>query len=144
MKRGRFGWKVGAVLISILSLASFAGSALKGSTLLSSAGLVFASTGMIQYAFGWPKFPRSLWRVFGPIFSILMIWSLARGIGWLGTRLVVRQLTPGAQAATVGALIMTAAFGAIVFVPLYRLCEWKHFKQKAQTAEAAALQDTFA
>lgn len=142
MMKARFGWKVAAVLLSIIAVAALAGSVAKGSAVLSSIELVFAALGAVQYAFGWPKLRRIVWRIFGPFFSLLMVWALARDIGWLGTRLAIKHLTLGEQAETFAALAITAGFGAVVCVPLYRLGEWRRDRDKALAL--ATLSDTFA
>jgi hypothetical protein len=144
MMKARFGWKVAAVLLSIIAAAAFIGSVRKGSALLSSVELALAAIGAIQYAFDWPKIPRAVWRVFGPLFSILMIWTLAWRLGWLGTRLAVRQLNLAEQAGTIAALIVTATFGAVVFFPLYRLGDWGNKSDRRDGERLTELTDTLA
>lgn len=144
MTSARLGWKAAGILLSIIATAAFAGSAIKGSSIASAAALLFASLGAVQYAFGWPRMPRIVWRIFGPIFSLLMVWSLASKVGWLGTRLAIIRLTPGEQAVTRGALLITAGFGLIVAVPLYRLGDWGNSKLAAERERLAELGDTFA
>jgi hypothetical protein len=73
-----------------------------------------------------------------------MIWPVASSVGWLGTRLAVKQLSLGEQIATAGLLATVALYGFVIVVPLYRLGEWNNLNGNAQTAEATALQDTFA
>lgn len=82
--------------------------------------------------------------MFGPTFSLAMIWPVASGIGWLATRLAVKRLTLPEQATTASLAAALALYGFVIVVPLYRLGEWKHLSGSAQTAEAVALRDTFA
>ena len=125
MKKARLGWKVSAVLLSIIVLAACIGNVVAGAHLVDSLALVVATMGVLQYAFGWPRLPQVVWRVFGPIFSLLMIWSVARSVGWFATRLAIKQLTTGQQAATLAALLAIAILGVVFVVPLYRLCDWR-------------------
>jgi hypothetical protein len=148
MEKSHWVWKAVAPLLGVISIGDLIAKAAIPATTAAgwagSMGLAFATTGVLQYAFGWPKLSRLIWRVFGPMFSLVMIWPLASSVGWLGTRLAVKQLSLGEQVATAGLLATLALYGFILVVPLYRLGEWKYFKGTAQTAEAAALQDTFA
>jgi hypothetical protein len=144
MTNARLGWKAAAILLSIIATAAFAGSAIKGSAVPSAVALLFAALGAIQYAFGWPRIPRIAWRIFGPIFSLLMAWSVASKVGWLATRLIIIRLTLGEQAVTLGALLITAGFGLIVSVPLYRLGDWSNSQQARERERLAELGDTFA
>ena len=148
MKKPHWVWKVVGSLLCVASIgdliAKSAFSITTPAAWAGSIGFAFATLGVLQYAFGWPKLPRLVWRIFGPVFSALMIWPVASSVGWLGTRLAVKQLSLGEQAATAGLLVGTGLYGFVIVVPLYRLGEWNYFKGKAQTAEVAALQDTFA
>jgi hypothetical protein len=148
MKKSHWVWKAVAPLLCLFSVGDLASKAATTSVSLAgwagSLGVAFAAVGTVQYAFGWPKLPRLIWRVFGTCFAVLMIWPLASGIGWLATRLAIKQLTLGEQVATVSLIATLALYGFVIVVPLYRLGDWKHLKGTPQTAEAAALQDTFA
>jgi hypothetical protein len=147
MKKSHWIWKAVAPLLCAVSIGDLVTKATISATpgrWAGSIGFAFATIGVLQYAFGWPKLPRLIWRFFGPVFSLLMIWPVASSVGWLGTRLAIKQLSLGEQVATAGLLAMLAIYGLVIVVPLYRLGEWKYLKGNVQTEEAAALQDTFA
>jgi hypothetical protein len=147
MKKAHWIWKAVAPLLCLASFGDLIAKAAVSTTLTrwaGSIGFAFATIGVTQYAFGWPKPPRLIWRMFGPVFSLVMIWPVASSVGWLGTRLAVKQLSLGEQIATAGLLATVALYGFVIVVPLYRLGEWNNLNGNAQTAEATALQDTFA
>jgi hypothetical protein len=148
MKKAHWGWKLAAILICIFGAGDVIDTAVRRTLSLGAwaeaAALSLAAIGVLQYAFGWPKLPRLVWRIFGPVFSLVMIWPLAVSVGWLATRLAIKQLTLGEQFATAGLLALLAIYGFVVVVPLYRLGQWKHLKGDAATEETAKLRGTFA
>jgi hypothetical protein len=140
-------WKLLAVLLSIVAAGDLVSAAIEPDGLLyraGSAGLAFAAVGSVQYAFGWPRTPRNVWRVFGTLFSTVMIWPLASSVGWLATRLAIKRLTLAEQASTAGLLILLAVYALAVVVPLYRLGDWGDRKSKTDDEALAELTDTFA
>ena len=129
MKQRNWAWKIGAMLFAVLpafdlvyrlSHSDFAPAHLIGSGLL-----LFAAVGSIQFAFGVPMLPRTLWRIFGPPFACLVAWIAAWTVGWLATRLAIRPLTAWEQLGTLATLLVFAGYGLIVVLPLYWLGEWQ-------------------
>ena len=147
MKKAHWTWKAAAVLLCLVAaselLAMLFGRAASSGQWAGSLGLALASVGVVQYAFGAPRLPAIVWRIFGPLFSTVMIWPLASSIGWLGTRLAIKSLTAAEQASTAGLLLLLAIFGIVIVVPLYRLGEWRELSREADE-RLSELSDTFA
>jgi hypothetical protein len=148
MSKKRLGWKVAAIFVWFLAAGEIAMTATRPNVSiwvwLKSLGLLFASVGLVQYGFQWPRLPRTVWRIFGPFFSCVMIWALAAAMGWLATRMAVSPTSGEQRAAAAVVLALIAGYGAVIIVPLYRLGEWKHLKDAPASDEITALQDTFA
>ena len=140
-------WKLLAVLLSIVAAGDLVSAAIEPDDSCIAPDrqrLAFAAVGSVQYAFGWPRIPRNVWRVFGTLFSTVMIWPLASSAGWLATRLAIKRLTLAEQASTAGLLIVLAVYALAVVVPLYRLGDWGDRKSKTEGEALAELTDTFA
>ena len=135
MKLSSVLWKVGVVIFSAFVVLDVLLRVVRKDALLShwlaEASLILAALGSSQFAFGWPKFPRLLWRIFGPFFSLVVAWVAAWAVGWLATRLAIRPLTPGERLTTLGVLLLFLGYGLIVGMPLYRLGEWHRLGAKA-------------
>jgi len=147
VKRVRWIWKASAILLCLIGAGDIVVNAAKPHVSLAhwaaSAGLALSAIGAVQYAFGQPSMPRLLWRMFGPLFSLVMIWPLASAIGWLVTRLAIKRLTFAEQVGTAAMLTLLALYGVAVVVPLYRLGEWSKSKGEPNQ-HLASLSDTFA
>jgi hypothetical protein len=149
MKKVAWGWKVAAILFVLMVAAGLAAASttpgrISGFKWLEYASLAVCAIGLVQYAFGRPRLPRLLWRIFGPIFSLIVVAGLASAIGWLGARLAIRPLTTAEQLGTATVILVLLAYGFAIVVPLYRLAEWKHLKGRAPDEGIASLTDTFA
>jgi len=103
--------------------------------------LTLASVGTLQFAFGWPVLPRIVWRTFGPLFSVALIWPLAGTVGYLATRLAIIPLSLGDWAITAGMLVGLSLYTLAIVIPLYRLGEWGAGRKSDGLTE---LSDTFA
>ena len=145
MKKAHWLWKPVSILALGLALTQV-GKAIGSASGSKFAGLslTLAAIGLVQYAFGVPRLPRLLWRIFGPLFSVAMIFPVASGVGWLATRLVIKQLTLSEQLATAGMLVLVLGLGLMFVVPLYRLSEWSRASSQKANTELTALSDTFA
>ena len=149
MKKAGWGWKLVAILLALMVAFGFATmlgehkhvTAFKW---LEYASMALCTLGLIQYAFGAPRLPRLVWRVFGPIFSIVLVAGLGKSIGWLGALLAIRSLTLSQQVAATFVVLLLLGYGFVSLVPLYRLAEWKHLKGSAPDENLATLTDTFA
>jgi len=149
MKKVAWGWKPAAVLFVLIVIAGFAGAATdrgraSGFKWLEYVSMAVCAIGIVQYAFGRPRLPRLFWRIFGPIFSLVLVAGLGSAIGWLGTRLVIRPLSTAEQLGTATVILLLLGYGFVILVPLYRLAEWKHLKGRAPDEGLATLTDTFA
>jgi hypothetical protein len=124
-------WKIGAMLFcSTLSIAVL--SPMPGKSFLAASmvklSCILAALGLFQYAFGWPRLPILLWRIFAPLFLFGWVQLTAFYVGWLATRLATRTLTGWQQVETVAYLGLYALFGVIMTVPLVRLGEWNRLR----------------
>jgi hypothetical protein len=139
-------WKLAAVLLSIVAVGDLGVRVASPSSpgrWAATLGLVIAAVGVTQYAFGWLRIPRLFWRFFGPLFSVVLLWSVARNVGWMGTRLMIRRLSIADQLATVSWLVVLIIYAAAIVVPLYRLGEWNRGRMTAADEEVLRLSDTF-
>jgi hypothetical protein len=149
MKKVAWGWKPVAILFVLIVVVGFAGAATNpgrasGFKWLEYASVAICAISLVQYAFGRPRVPRLFWRIFGPIFSLVLVAGLASAIGWLGTRLAIRPLSMTEQLGTATVIVLLLGYGFVILVPLYRLAEWKHLKGRAPDEGLASLTDTFA
>lgn len=146
MKKSHWVWKPASILVCVVS----AGGLLLGLTQPTvayyavSSALAFASLGTVQFAFGWPRFPRRAWRIFGPLFSVAMMWPLAETVGWLATRLAIRKLSHADQLVTGSTLVALIGFTLAIVVPLYRLGDWANSHARRDSDALTELSDTFA
>jgi len=138
-------WKLGAMLYcSILPYPLFdpmsdwsplAASVLKLSFLV-------AAFGVFQFAFGWPRLPVWLWRIFAPPFLFGWLKFTGFSVGWLATRLATRNLTIWAHIDTAAYLALYALLAVVVAVPLISLGRWRELRlpgSKQASAEASAI-----
>src|SRR5438270_1334511 len=105
MKKAHWWWKAVAPLLCVVSTVDMIAKAAKSYESpvgwAGSLGLAVATVGVVQYAFGWPRVPRLVWRIFGPPFSMIIVWQFASAVGWFGTRLVIKHLSLAEQLGTV-------------------------------------------
>jgi hypothetical protein len=133
MKKARWWWKAAAVLMcafvagNTIYVASRPQSPIHFMTELS---LVVAALGNLQYAFGWPKLPRLLWRIVGPLYSVAMLWPIGSAIGWLAAGLAIKSLTAADQIGTWFMIGLLAGYVLMIVVPLFRLGEWHRVGRK--------------
>lgn len=129
MKQRNWAWKVGVLLFAAVPAFDLGyrlyHSDFAPAHLILSVLVLSASVASIQFAFGVPKLPRILWRIFGPPFACLVAWMAAWAVGWLVTRLAIRPLTALEQLWTAATLLLVAGYGLIVVLPLYWLGEWQ-------------------
>src|SRR5438552_17299004 len=125
MSKVPWGWKLAAILFVVIVAVGLSVAVTAPQTTplkwLENASLLLTAVGLFQYAFGWPRLPRLVWRVFGPIFSVALLSGVASSIGWLGTRLAIRPLTGPEQAGTAFLMIVLLAYALLIIIPLYRL-----------------------
>lgn len=136
-------WKPASILVCLIALGGLA-LGLFDPTLqyyFVAGALTLASVGTLQFAFGWPVLPRILWRTFGPLFSIALIWPLAGTVGYLATRLAIIHLSLADWAITAGMLVGLSLYTLAIVMPLYRLGEWGAGRKSNSLSE---LRDTFA
>ena len=132
-------WKIGAILFcSTLSIAVL--SPMPGKSFLAASmvklSCILAALGLFQYAFGGPRLPVLLWRVFAPLFLLGWLQLTAFYVGWLATRLVTRTLTGWQQVETGAYLGLYALFAVIITVPLVRLGQWNRLRFPRGSAPA--------
>ena len=149
MKKVAWGWKLVTILFALMVAFGFAAMLGKPAPItplkwLEYASMALCALGLIQYAFGVPRLPRWVWRIFGPVFSLVLVAGLGKAIGWLGARLAIRPLSLSEQVATASVALLLLGYGFVILVPLYRLAEWKHLKGRAPDENLATLTDTFA
>jgi hypothetical protein len=148
MKKAHRVWKVAAVLfvaiVAVGMVVAITAERVSPLKLLENVALILAAAGLLQYAFGPPRLPLLVWRVFGPLFSLVLLLGVARAIGWLGTRLAIRPLSGPELAGTAFLIVMLLGYALIIVIPLYRLGQWKYLRSDPQSEETAALQDSFA
>lgn len=148
MTRRRWGWKLAAILFLVVVAAglfvAFKAPGAGPGKWLENASLIVSALALFQFGFGWPRLPRLLWRIFGPPFSIVMLFGVARAIGWIGTRMAIRPLTGPEEVGSAFVIVTLLGYALIIVIPLYRLAEWRYLRGNAQDEATAALQDTFA
>lgn len=127
MEKRRSGWKFAALLMAVSAFPAIlrprGGSALIN--LIADLAVFMCTLGLIQYAFGRPRLPRTLWRIFGPIIALFLIGTGATAIGWLGTRLAIRPLTLPQQVSTAAVMAVVLGYTLMIVIPLLRLGEWR-------------------